>query len=175
MLGDPSEVQEFRPKRRVAGMGLMFLACLGFVWAGVWMVQTAKNEHDGIVGLLCLAAFVFAGIFMLWRIVSPRTLVFSPAGLEFCTFGRRKRVAWSNIASTTIRRYRSDATNALWLKDPTAVDGFDDGGGEGFFRFVNVKLGAGHIALSWVDRDRGAEAFDELLKAWIGRYGRSAD
>ena len=175
MLGDPATVQEFRPKRRIVAMVLMFLASLGFVWGGVWMMQTAKNDHDGIVAMLCLGAFALAAGFMLWRILTGRTVVFSPSGFEFGTFGRRKRVAWSNIASTTIRRYRSSATNALWLKDGAAIEGLDDAGGEGLMRAVNAKFGAGDIALSWVDRDRGAEEFDELLKLWIRRYGGSAD
>jgi len=172
IVGDPATVQEFRPRRRLGVMLLALLAALCFIAVNLWLWPRAEHLHFFDSALLCVGGV--AAILMLWQILSRRTLVFSPAGLEFGIFGRRKRVAWSNIESTIIRRNRADAVNGLWLKDPAAVDGYDDSPGEGFMRAVNLMLGRGHFAFDWSQRDRGAEAFDALLNVWIERYGSSA-
>jgi len=156
-------------------MVLALLVLAGGLWVGVWLVRNAKTEYSGIVGLLMIAFCGFSALAALWRIVAGKPLFFSPRGLEFGSFGMRKHVQWSNIESTDIWRHRNQARNCLWLKDRDAIEGADDGGGMDVLGALNREMRVGDITFSWADRDRDAEEFDELLKLWIRRYGRSAD
>jgi len=139
------------------------------------MVQTNKSDFEIGVGFFLAGIGPLLAVGSLWRIFSRRTLVFSPAGLEYGSYTGRKRVAWSNISYTSIAKFRHSATNGVWLKNVAAIEGTaNEFRGGAWLRALNASMGKGHIVIGWADRDRGAEAFDELLKAWMQRYGKSA-
>ena len=170
MLGDPAEVREFRPAPRTGGTWLMLLGALAFVAGGVLMVTHPRNGLDIILGVFCSGFFALAAGSAVFRLARPLPVVFSPEGLEFPTLVGGRRIAWSNVRGLGIWRQGMSAINTLWLADTAGIDR----GGYGLLRGMNRMLGAGDVSLSWADRDRGAEEFDELLKAWIRRYGPPA-
>jgi len=150
----------------------MLLAVLGsiaFVAAGGWMVSTAQNDFDGIAGLLGIVFFTFTAIFGVKSVVSGRRTRFSPEGLEWGVGRNRKRVAWSNIEASWVAKMNRQAINVVRLKDPAPLLS-QYGDVELRLAELNAKMMGGEVSLGWADRDRGAEEFDALLKAWTARY-----
>ena len=170
MLGDPAEVAEFRPVLRTGGIWLALFGAVAFGAVAVLMALHPRNGFDVVIGVLSSGFCALAAVVLGWRLARPRSVVFSSEGLEFPSLVGRRRIAWSNVRGVGIWRQGMQAINSLWLADTAEVDR----GGYGILRGANRMLGAGDVSLGWADRDRGAEEFDALLQAWIGRYGGAA-
>ena len=171
MLGDPDEVTTFTPN---PGMGKPLLAILGalvFTVLGFWLVSTAQDSFAGLLGIACIAFFGGGGLLMAWKTLrSPQRITFTPEGLWMDGVGGRKLVEWKNVEAIGITTYQRGKYNMLRLRDPSRFQE-DDGNFFSQMGGLSRSWWGGEIAISWVQRDRGAEEFGRLLELWRAKYG----
>ena len=171
MLGDPDEVTEFTPNPGIGKHVLAFAGAMVFAALGVWLVATAKDTTTGLAGFASIAFFGVGGIVMGWvTLRKPRRITFTPEGLWMDGVGGRKLVAWKNVEAIGITTYQSSKYNMLRLRDPSQFQA-DDGNIVSQLGRLNRNWWGGEIAISWAQRDRGAEEFGRLLELWRARYG----
>jgi hypothetical protein len=141
--------------------------------------------------------FGYCAVLIARRAHTRRPVSFDERGLWIHGTTARKLIAWDNIESTSLLSIGSQKMNMIALKNPSLLaDQYDDAEAraavnqENFIAAMATAIGLGAGSADglaamfanrrkqyggevWVtshDRDRSAEAFDALLKAWWHKH-----